>query len=119
MTDQAYLAQAWEQGRLAGFEQGLDEAACATEVPSPPNPYEGFRSAPMAPKLYLTEVPYRNSKTKAHPTIGQAKAALSYGIGRNKSRGGKMWEYGPTGPVLLYDLPPGLPTEDIPWRKKK
>lgn len=112
------LAIAWEQGRLAGLEQGHREADLGRSTEAPENPYGTVRSAPEGSKTYISVIKYRSPERKAHMNIGQAKNAVAYSNHYPYVRGGEIWEVTEHGQFLIYDVPQKTHRDELPWRKK-
>lgn len=88
----------------------------------------------LAPSAYpyLTICPSRRPVQKLHTAIGHAKAAvqaqmISHRLGERRpnvtytkraTHDMEIYEYGETGPELLYSIPAGTLTEDLPWKAK-
>lgn len=119
----ARLAKAWDQGYRSGFSNAMRRMSDEPDAPTTENPYSDAQNAgadsPTDTKTYMTDIPGRSPQKKAHLSIGQAKSAISYNAwgGPDRVRGGKLYEIGPEGTRLLYDVPRQSLKVDLPWRK--
>lgn len=53
---------------------------------------------------------------KMHRSVGHAKAAVACSAWGSGVRGGEIWQLTPTGWVLLYSVPQGTRTAELPWK---
>jgi hypothetical protein len=77
-----------------------------------------FPPKPPPPPRYATRIDGRKPLFKHHRNLGQAKNAVGYEMQYNRARGGQIFEWFPEGWVIQYDVKPGTPREDLPWRDR-
>lgn len=75
----------------------------------------------LSPKLelpaYLTVLPSRRPRDKAHTNLGHAKNALTYSASSGIIRvWGAIYEWVDGEWKLLYEVWPGMKVKDAPWK---
>lgn len=70
-------------------------------------------------KPHLTVIPDRLPGTKMHASLRSAKAAVSYHAHYGTRSDMWVYEYAGDGWELLWDIPKGTPSSELPWKVAK